>query len=197
MTTYVSACRLRSVKGQNRKSSTRAYVFRFAPESGHCATESACPFRAMNRHGLNHRVSAELRRPLQSVLINQASAGRLLQRCGQRPILLAAGPANRRDPTQMILRLVAVALLDLPQTVILPGLHMIRICFQGALVPDLRKLVVAELAIGIADQIGHIRVIVVAERLQLLYRRGIVIAVVDRRIGSAVPVREGGVVEKG
>src|SRR5258707_4019480 len=134
---------------------------------------------------------------LQSVLINQASAGRLLQRCGQRPILLAAGPANRRDPTQMILRLVAVALLDLPQTVILPGLHMIRICFQGALVPDLRKLVVAELAIGIADQIGHIRPIVVAERLQLLYRRGIVIAVVDRRIGSAVPVGEGGVVEKG
>src|SRR5258705_10836129 len=97
----------------------------------------------------------------------------------------------------MILRLIAVALLDLPQTVILPGLHMIRICFQGALVPDLRKLVVAELAIGIADQIGHIRPIVVAERLQLLYRRGIIIAVVDRRIGSAVPVGEGGVVEKG
>jgi hypothetical protein len=24
--------------GQNRKSSTRAYVFRFAPESGHCST---------------------------------------------------------------------------------------------------------------------------------------------------------------
>jgi hypothetical protein len=24
----------------------RANVFRFAPESGHCATESACPFRA-------------------------------------------------------------------------------------------------------------------------------------------------------
>src|SRR5258707_10865357 len=98
-------------------------------------------------------------------LINQASAGRLLQRCGQRPILLAAGPANRRDPTQMILRLVAVALLDLPQTVILPGLHMIRICFQGALVPDLRKLVVAELAIGVADQIVDTCVVVMAEGL--------------------------------
>ena len=24
----------------------RAYVFRFAPESGHCATQPACPFRA-------------------------------------------------------------------------------------------------------------------------------------------------------
>jgi hypothetical protein len=36
--------------GQNRKSSTRANVFRFAPKSGHRATESACPFRAKNRH---------------------------------------------------------------------------------------------------------------------------------------------------
>src|SRR5258707_4353932 len=32
--------------GQNRKSSIRAHVFCFAPESGHCGTESACPFRA-------------------------------------------------------------------------------------------------------------------------------------------------------
>jgi hypothetical protein len=32
--------------GQNRKSSRRAYVFRLTSESGHCATESACPFRA-------------------------------------------------------------------------------------------------------------------------------------------------------
>jgi len=29
--------------GQNRKSSTRANVFRFAPESGHRAMQSACP----------------------------------------------------------------------------------------------------------------------------------------------------------
>ena len=33
--------------GQNRKSSMRANVFRFAPKSGHCAAGSACPFRAM------------------------------------------------------------------------------------------------------------------------------------------------------
>src|SRR5258706_13594401 len=32
--------------GQNRKSSTRAYVFRFALESGHWALRSACLFRA-------------------------------------------------------------------------------------------------------------------------------------------------------
>src|SRR5712672_3986152 len=34
--------------GQNRKSSMRAYVFRFAPESGHRAMQSACPFRAIS-----------------------------------------------------------------------------------------------------------------------------------------------------
>ena len=36
--------------GQNRESSMRANVFRFAPESGHRAMQSACPFRANRRH---------------------------------------------------------------------------------------------------------------------------------------------------
>jgi hypothetical protein len=45
--------------GQNRKSSTRAYIFRVAPESRHCATQMACSFRGKNRHrfrksGLHH-----------------------------------------------------------------------------------------------------------------------------------------------
>jgi hypothetical protein len=44
--------------GQNRKSSTRANVFRFAPESGHRAMQSACPFRANNR--LMHRSDYQL-----------------------------------------------------------------------------------------------------------------------------------------
>src|SRR5260221_14313699 len=35
-----------SESGQNRKSSMRAHVFRFTPESRHCPIESACPFRA-------------------------------------------------------------------------------------------------------------------------------------------------------
>jgi hypothetical protein len=39
--------------GQNRKSSMRANVFWFAPESGHRAMQSACPFRAIS--GLMHR----------------------------------------------------------------------------------------------------------------------------------------------
>src|SRR5258708_38109465 len=41
-----------SVEGQKAKYSLRADVFRFAPKSGHCATEPACPFRATN--GLMH-----------------------------------------------------------------------------------------------------------------------------------------------
>ena len=81
---------------------------------------------------------------------------------------------------------VAVALFDLPQAVILPGQHMVRVGFQRALVPDLREPVVAELAIGIADQIGDVGMVVMAERLELPDGRGIIVAVVDRRIGRAV-----------
>src|SRR5260370_7407642 len=47
--------------GQNRKTSIRAYVFRFAPKSGHCATDSACPFRATN--GLLRRSNRPLPSP--------------------------------------------------------------------------------------------------------------------------------------
>src|SRR5271169_5264830 len=98
--------------------------------------------------------------------------------------MFAIGPANRGDPAQMILSLLAVALLDLPKTVILPGQYMVRIGLQRALVPDLAEPVVAELAIGIADQIGDVGVIVMAERLELFDRGTIVVAVIDRRIGS-------------
>ena len=97
----------------------------------------------------------------------------------------------------MIFRLIAVALLDLPQTVILPGQHMVRIGFQRPLIPDLRELVVAEFAIGITDQIGHVRMIVVAERPQLLDGVGIFISVIDGPIGFAVTLGKSGVVEQG
>src|SRR6185369_8828176 len=76
--------------------------------------------------------------------INQAGAGRLFERRGERAIMLAIGPANRGDPAQMVLRLLAIALFDLPQAVILPGQHMVRVGLQRAFVPDLRELVVAE-----------------------------------------------------
>src|SRR6266404_8553724 len=39
-----------SQMGQTEKNSVRAYVFRFTPESRHCATHSVCPFRANKRH---------------------------------------------------------------------------------------------------------------------------------------------------
>ena len=97
----------------------------------------------------------------------------------------------------MILRLVAVALFDLPQPVILPGLDVVRVGLERALVPDLRDLVVAELAIGIADQIGDVGTVVVAERLELLDRGAIVVAVVDRRIGGPVAGQERGIVDAG
>jgi hypothetical protein len=40
-----------SAMGQNRISSLRVYVFRFAPESGHRALRSACLFRARIERG--------------------------------------------------------------------------------------------------------------------------------------------------
>src|SRR5260370_32718212 len=86
----------------------------------------------------------------------------------------------------MILRLVAVALLDLPQPIILPGLGVVRIGLQRALVPDLRELVVAKLAIGVTDQIGNGGAVVVTERLQLRDRGWVVVAVIDRGVGRAV-----------
>jgi hypothetical protein len=127
--------------------------------------------------------------------INETCAGRLFKRVRQRPILRAVGSADRSDPAKMILRLLAVALLDLPQTVIILGQHMVRIRFQCPLVPDLRELVVAELTIGVADQVGHLRVIVVAERLKLLDRGSIVVAIIDRRIGRAKPLSKSGIVD--
>jgi hypothetical protein len=74
-------------------------------------------------------------------------------------------PGSDARPFCIFVRLIAVALLNLPQAVILPGQYMARIGFQRALVPDLREFVVAELAMGIADQIAHVRVIVVAKCL--------------------------------
>src|SRR5438132_2711109 len=111
--------------------------------------------------------------------------------------MFTVGAANRSDPAQMILRLFAVALFDLPQAIILPSQHMVRIGLQRALVPDLRELVVAEFAIGIADQIGHVCTIILAKRLQLLDGGGIIVAVVDRRIGGAVALLELLIVDTG
>jgi hypothetical protein len=58
------------------------------------------------------------------------------------------------------------------------------------LVSDLRDLVVAELAVGIADRIGDRGAVIVTERLQLLDRGGIVVAVIDRGVGRAITLCE-------
>src|SRR5712672_2811351 len=97
----------------------------------------------------------------------------------------------------MIFCLIAVALFDLPQAVILPGQHMVGVSPERALVPDLRQLVVAELAIGIADQIGDVRVIVMTERLELDNSVSIIVAVIDRRIGVAIAPRKSRIIETG
>src|SRR6516165_7928207 len=76
------------------------------------------------------------RRMAQS-LVDEAGAGRLFQRLGQRPIFIAIGAANRGDPLEMVLRLFAVTLLDLPKTVIIPGQHMVWIRFERAFIPNL------------------------------------------------------------
>jgi hypothetical protein len=123
-------------------------------------------------------------------LVHEAGARRFFQRRRQRAIFLTVGPGQLGDLAQVILRLITIALFDLPEAVILPGLDVVRIGFQRALVPDLRQLVVAELAIRIADQIGDGRRVVAAERLQLIDRRGIVVAIVDRGIGGPIAVGE-------
>jgi hypothetical protein len=41
---------LESAVGQTEKNSVRAYVFRFAPELGHCSAQSACLKGAINGH---------------------------------------------------------------------------------------------------------------------------------------------------
>ena len=59
--------------------------------------------------------------------INQPGARWLLKRRRQRAIFLAGSSADLRDPRQVILRLIAVTLLDLPETIVLPRQHMVRI----------------------------------------------------------------------
>src|SRR5882724_10936115 len=51
---------------QTEKNSVRGYVFRFAPESGHRATQSPCPFGA-NTTGLVRRSKSDLGQPVKWV----------------------------------------------------------------------------------------------------------------------------------
>jgi hypothetical protein len=64
--------------GQNRISSPRGYVFRFAPESGHRALQSACLFRANRR--LTQRSNYQLFARVRSVVNAQKESGNLSSR---------------------------------------------------------------------------------------------------------------------
>jgi hypothetical protein len=63
--------------------------------------------------------------------VNQAGARQMLERGGERAIFLAVSAGERRDLAQMILRLIAVALFDLPQTVMLSWGAPSRVLPQG------------------------------------------------------------------
>src|SRR5256885_17161442 len=123
-------------------------------------------------------------------LINETGAGRLFERVGERAIFLAVGAGQSGYPAQVILGLVAVALFDLPQPIILPGLDVAGVGLERALIPDLRNLVVAELAIGIADQVGDRGDVIAAKRFQLFDSRTIVVPIVDRGVGCPILVGE-------
>src|SRR5437879_1811340 len=88
---------------------------------------------------LNRGPSADTqlrRKTRRGPLIDERSPSRLLQRRGQRFVLLAIRAANGRNPAEMIERLLAVTSLELPQPVILPCQDVVRIRLQRALVPD-------------------------------------------------------------
>src|ERR1700758_1429880 len=129
-------------------------------------------------------------------LIDKTGAGRLLKCGGERAIFGAIGAADRCNPAQVIFRLLAVALLDLPEAVIVPCQNMVRVGLQRELIPDLGELVVAKLAIGIADQVGDIGVVVMTERVELVDRSRIVMPVVDRVIRGSVPLLESGIIKE-
>src|SRR6185437_16949320 len=128
--------------------------------------------------------------------IDEAGARRLIERGSQRAIFVAVGAADLRDAAEVIFGLLTVALLDLPEAVIIPSQDVVRVVLERALVPDLGELIVAELAIGIADQVGDVGVVVMAERLELIDGGRVIVAVIDRRVGRMITLNESGIVEE-
>src|SRR6185369_7246416 len=74
--------------------------------------------------------------------------------------------------------------------VIGPSARVLGIGGQRALVPDFGVVVAAELAARIADQIGDVRVFVVAKRLQRGDTRHVVVLLVDDGMRGLVAVDE-------
>ena len=96
------------------------------------------------------------------------------------------GAGELGDLVQVILRLIAVALFELPQAVILPGPHVVRIGLAArartrSARPCSRRACDRSSRSDWRRRRGR-----PAERLQLLDRGGIVVTVVDRRVGGAI-----------
>src|SRR5262245_405284 len=90
----------------------------------------------------------------------------------------------------MIARLEQVALLGMPHAVIGPGAGVLGIGGERAFVPNLGVVVAAELAARIADQVGDVRVVVVAKRLQRGDTRHVIVLLVDDGMRGLVAVDE-------
>ena len=89
--------------GQNRKSSMRAHVFRFAPDSGHCAVQSACPFRAKSRLRQTTNGSEPNASPDQSLSLSRTHVR--LKNGSARPVQTEIGePGFARDHEHQIAR---------------------------------------------------------------------------------------------
>src|SRR5262245_5724901 len=105
-------------------------------------------------------------------------------------ILLAARVAtDQLDFLQVVERLEPIALLHVPHAVVGPGANMVWIGLEGSLIPDLGLVVVAHLAVCVADIIGDIGVIITAERMHG-GNAGLVLAVKNELAGCPVVAQE-------
>ena len=61
------------------------------------------------------------------------------------------------------MRFELVSLLEVPKPVIFPCPYVVRIRLECLVVPDFREVIVAKLAIGVADVVCDVRVVIMAE----------------------------------
>jgi ferredoxin len=103
--------------------------------------------------------------------------------------LAGRGAADRADFREEVFGLQPVALFHVPHAVIGPGAHVVGIGGERLVVPFLRLVVVAELAVGIADVIGDVGVLVLAKRMHG-GDAAFVVAGQDLGAGGAVAAQE-------
>src|SRR6516165_5276864 len=97
--------------------------------------------------------------------------------------------ANELYFLQVLYRLEPVTLLHLPHAVIGPCTDMVGIRGQGLFVPDLRIVVIAKLAVGVAYVVGDVGMLVMPQRMHGRDATG-VIAVENHGSSGAVVAQE-------